>query len=259
MFGFSKNRRPSTCPVPEPVRLWLEGAFLQLQDFFGKEKTQQRKVLTPHYTDFPIQYNGDEENAFRTLKIIATQMEIPFEDIYLELFDDTAKEVSSGSVYGQGLFLGSQNNQSDPSGLYWGKADNGQFVVSLLRSRLAQPENMVATLAHELAHIKLLGEERIHENDERLTDLVTVMFGLGIFNANAAFQTYRGIGYSGWQSMGYLKQMEWGYGLALFAHLRGEDNPVWAKHLTPTVKGDFTQGQNFIKKNSDKVFQQSGV
>jgi hypothetical protein len=45
----------------------------------------------------------------------------------------------------------------------------------------------------------LLGENRIIENDEKLTDLTTVFFGLRIFNANAAFQTYRGVDYSGWR------------------------------------------------------------
>lgn len=93
-------------------------------------------------------------------------------------------------------------------------------------------------------------------NDERLTDLVTVLFGFGIFNANIAFQTYTGIGYRGWRSMGYLKQMEWGYALALFAHIRGEQNPSWMDHLNLTVKGDFVQGQNYIRKNPEKIFQQ---
>jgi hypothetical protein len=43
-------------------------------------------------------------------------------------------------------------------------------------------------LAHEFSHIKLLGENRMQENHEHLTDLFTVVFGLGIFNANASFK-----------------------------------------------------------------------
>ncbi|MFT3823969.1 MAG: hypothetical protein QM731_08610 [Chitinophagaceae bacterium] len=255
IFGFKRIRRPDTCPVPEDIRLWLENAFLQLLDLFGKEETLQRKVLVPHYTDFPIKYDGSEETAFRTLQVIASQMKIPFESIHLEFYDDDVRQVSSGSIYGTDLYLGSRNNQSAPAGLYWGKNEQGKFIISLIRTKLSQPENMVATLAHELAHIKLLGEGRIAQNDEKLTDLVTVLFGLGIFNANAAYQTYTGIGYKGWRSMGYLKQMEWGYALALFAHLRDEATPTWIEHLNLTVKGDFVQGQNFIKANPDKLFQ----
>lgn len=51
---------------------------------------------------------------------------------------------------------------------------------------LDEPEHMIATLAHEIAHIKLLGENRMEENDEIMTDLKTLFFGLGVFNANAA-------------------------------------------------------------------------
>ncbi len=254
MFRSSKIKRPDTCPVPEDVRIYLERSFLLLLGFFNRQETQQRKILTPHYNDFPVRYDGSEASAFKTLQIIAGQMQIPFEDIHLEFFEEEAKRITSGSIYGQDLHLGSSNNASGPAGLYWGKSDNGQYLVSLVRSKLSQPENMVATLAHELAHIKLLGEERVPHNDERLTDLVTVLFGLGIFNANASFQTFTGIGYSGWQSMGYLKQMEWGYALALLAHICGEQTPAWISHLNRTLQGDFIQSQNYISKNPEKIF-----
>ena len=65
------------------------------------------------------------------------------------------------------------------------------------RKWLDEPENMVAVLAHEIAHIKLPGESRMEENDERITDLTTIFFGLGIFNANAAFQTFADSKYYG--------------------------------------------------------------
>lgn len=254
MFRFLKIKRPDTCPVQEEIRIWLENAFLQLLDFFGKENTIHRKVLIPHFNDFPIQYNGSEQSAIKTLEVIATHMEIPIDSIHLEFYDGGINEIGAGSLPGQGIYL--QNNRSNPAGMYWGKDERGKFIVSLVRSQLSLPENMVATLAHELAHIKLLGEKRMSYNDERLTDLVTVLFGFGIFSANTAFQTYTGIGYRGWRSMGYLNQMEWGYALALFAYIRREQNPSCMDHLNLTVKGDFMQGQNYIRKNSEKIFQQ---
>ena len=51
------------CPVTEHNRLWLEDAFHLLLDFFGKENTQQRRILTPHHVDFPISYDGTEQAA----------------------------------------------------------------------------------------------------------------------------------------------------------------------------------------------------
>src|SRR5258708_16168780 len=93
-------------------------------------------------------------------------------------------------------------------------------------------EGLIATIAHELAHIKLLGEERMSKNNEPLTDLTTIIFGLGIFGANSAatFQT----GKFSWSHgrQGYLSQMDWGYALGVFAHIRGENFTDWSKYLT---------------------------
>lgn len=255
MFGFNKIKRPNTCPVSEENRLWLEKSFLLLLDFLGKENTVNRKILVPHHTDFPIRYDGSDQTAFETLKIVSKQMEVPYEEIELTLYDDRQKELSTGSPFGKGIFLGSAKGDNESAGLYWGKSKNDKYEISLVRSKLKQPENMVATLSHEIAHIKLLGEQRIEENDEKLTDLTTIFFGLGIFNANAAFQTFTNIDSYGWRKLGYLSQMEWGYALSLFAYVRNEKSPKWIDHLTMNVKGDFTQGQNFIEANAENILQ----
>lgn len=261
------------CPVSEQNRLWLEEAFLLLLDFFGRDSTVQRKVLVPHYADFPVAYNGTPESAFETMKIVATQMEVPFENIELHLYNEGAESISSGSPFGSSIFLKGDDAEKGSAGLYWGPTAHGQYEIWLNRTKLAEPENLVATLAHEIAHIKLLGEERIDDNDEHLTDLTTIIFGLGIFNANAAFQTFTTTQTYGWRSQGYLSQTQWGYALALFAHLRGESSylnqshlhseshglsetsPAWITHLTPNIKSDFLHAQRFIAANRELIFQ----
>jgi hypothetical protein len=247
------------CPVSELIRLRLEEAFLILLDFFGKEDTQQRRVLTPHFSDFPISYNGTEQSAYETMKIVAAQMDVPFETITLGYYDDRISEVSAGSPFGDRIFLQSRKGDQNTSGLYWGMTEDGKFEIWLNRKNLSEPEGLVATLAHEIAHIKLLGENRIAVNNEPLTDLTTIFFGLGIFNANEAFQSFRDFDSSGWRSMGYLSQKQWGYALALFAYVRGEKSPGWIDHLTPNVKSDFLRGQKFILDNPDIVFQNNGA
>jgi hypothetical protein len=243
------------CPVTEHNRLWLENAFLMLLDFFGKENTQQRRILTPHYDDFPISYNGTEQPAYETMKIVAVQMEVPFESIKLIYYNDGIREVSTGSPFDGKIYLRPAEQDQSASGLYWGRTEDGQYEIWLNREILSDSENLIATLAHEIAHIKLLGENRIESNNEPLTDLTTVIFGFGIFNANVAFRAFKGFNSQGWSAQGYLSQMQWGYALALFAHIRGEMSPEWIEHLTPNIKSDFLQGQRFILDNSEIVFQ----
>ncbi|MEO8769645.1 MAG: hypothetical protein ABI402_06160 [Ferruginibacter sp.] len=256
MFGLFSKKDPNRCPVTEENRLWIESSFSLLVDLFGKENIMNRAVLVPHHSHFPIQYNGEDKTAIDTLKILAKQMEVEFDDIALNFYHEGLTELATGSpLNGARIFLNSAPDDKNSAGLYFGKEEDGKYHIAMERRKLKQPENMVATLSHEIAHIKLLGETRIEDNDEKLTDFTTVIFGLGIFNANAAFQTFRTIDSSGWRKMGYLSQMEWGYALALFAHIRGEKTPDWIEWLSLNVKGDFKQGERFIENYPELLFK----
>lgn len=67
------------------------------------------------------------------------------------------------------------------------KAD-GHAVTELDLREAGQPAVLTAIIAHELGHVRLLGEDRAQGLDvdhERLTDLVTVFLGMGFLTANA--------------------------------------------------------------------------
>jgi hypothetical protein len=247
MFGlFNKKDNIPPCPVKEERRQWLENAFCWLTETFGEDNIRNRRILTPHHTDFPIKYNGDPQTARDTIDILARQMEIYPDEIELTIYSNGENELSTGSPFGGKIYLKQFDDEKYSGGLYFDKQEDGKYHIGLEKEKLLLPEFMVATLAHELSHIKLLGEGRITENDEPLTDLTTVVFGLGIFNANAAFATFRTINSSGWRKLGYLTQMEWGYGLALLAQLRNEKSPPWIAHLSKNVKSDFLKSEHFI-------------
>lgn len=248
MFSFSKNRRKPPCPIPEQRREWLEQAFDWLVGTFGEDPIRQRRVLTPHHSDFPIQYNGDPQTGRDTIDIIARHMEIDPAEIELLFYEEGIREISTGD-FGHSIFTAGEkkgDGVKSASGRYMGRQDDGKFHIALEQKKLREPEFMVATLAHELSHIKLLGEERLLENDEQLTDVNTVIFGLGIFNANVAFTTHQDFRSHGWRKSGYLTQMDWGYILALFASLRGENDPAWVKHLCKNVKSDFAKSYHYL-------------
>jgi hypothetical protein len=113
---------------------------------------------------------------------------------------------------------------------------------------------LVATVAHELGHVRLLGEGRVHggyEDHEPMTDLLTVFFGLGVFTANSAFRIDASS--QGWraQTRGYLNEEMFGYALALFALMRGERNPSWSRYLEGSVSTFFKNGQKYLEKTGD--------
>lgn len=251
----TKPYQNSNCPVDEPTRMWLEESMLWLFNAFGEENVKNKKVLVPNYDDFPIKYNQQAQSAFETLNIVAQQMEVSLEEIHLDVYNQDQEEIDTGNTFGNGIFLEQKKGEKYSGGMYFGKQDDGKYHIALKENKLKNPINIVATLAHELAHVKLLGEKRIEENDEDLTDLTTIIFGLGIFNANSAFQMRKDFRSWGYSKNGYLSQMEWAYALAVYAYLREEKTPDWIEYLSLDIKNDFLNSETFIKDNVELIFK----
>ena len=129
----------------------------------------------------------------------------------------------------------------------------GRSVVGIRDDLAARPVALVATIAHELGHVLLLGDRRIssgREDHEPLTDLLTVYFGLGIFTANAAFE-FRRVArgqhtYDQASRLGYLTEPMFGYALARYAWLRGERDPAWARFLDANPRAFFKRGLRYL-------------
>jgi hypothetical protein len=84
-----------------------------------------------------------------------------------------------------------------------------------------------------------------------MTDLATVYLGMGVFTSSAAYQFKQWTegNMQGWNSsrQGYLPEPLWGYALARFAQLRGEERPAWAKALPGTIQGYFSQSARWLR------------
>lgn len=135
-----------------------------------------------------------------------------------------------------------------------------RFEISFNEQQLRDPESLIATAAHELGHVHLLGDRRIsprNEDHEPLTDLLTVFMGLGVFTANAAkqFRQYQSGFLQGWSgsNAGYLSQAQFGYALALFAWLRDESNPDWSKSLTANVRSHFKKSLKYLAASQEAL------
>jgi hypothetical protein len=87
--------------------------------------------------------------------------------------------------------------------------------------------------------------------------LLTVFLGFGIFNSSAArqFKQFQDERQYGWSThrLGYLPEEMYGYALAKFAEMRGEEKPTWVKHLSTNVRTYFKRSQSWLAKNKFKV------
>ena len=227
MFGFFRAK--PRCPIDAPSRAWLDRRWGWLEESFGRDRAHNAQVVLPSPDFFPDPYDGSEADARQLLVRVCEYMAIDPLAVRLSIYRESRP-----------LFGASEGT----AGLY--HAELGGFRVWLEAGQLADPLAAVATLAHEVAHVHLLGHGRVRPDEadhEPLTDLLTVFLGLGVFTANAALReaswnqghhAFHTIG-----KQGYLAMPEYGYALAKFARAREEDGRAWARELRLDVRAAF--------------------
>ncbi len=253
MFGLSPK-----LPVSEEQRQWVDEGFRRLERLLGRRRMIEAQVVEPTAEDFPDPYDKTLEAAEALFSRVCGYMRIHRHSIEFEIFPDETEELrevlpswsNHGGKRAAGLYMHAHEQEREHSGR------DGRMVVAIRSTMLKDPTSFVATAAHELGHVILLGGKLMSgstEDHEPMTDLLTVFLGFGIFTANSAarfqqFQSDRRIGWS-MQRLGYLPEKVFGYALAKFATERNESKAEWARHLTPNVRSDFKQSVRWLEKN----------
>jgi len=137
-----------------------------------------------------------------------------------------------------------------PAGTFGFDAD--EVVITYEPSSLDDPGQLIATLAHELAHYLLLrwrndvpGGEEMHEP---ATDLMTVYMGFGVFGASAAFSFNSDSTGWQWSRHGYLSQRAWVFALAVFLEMRNDSPETVKPFLKQHLYSDLGVALRYLKR-----------
>lgn len=231
-------------PITTEDKLWIDEDLKWLQNEFGKEHFMAIKTVTPTKDFYNRDFDGTEDDAHYILETTMLLMNIENIDIQLEFFSDSPVEMADGSILSSPA--GIDGSWKSASGTY--HKNEGQTIISIERSQLKNPISLIATMSHELAHQILLGENRIQENDEFLTDLTAIVYGFGIFIGNSRFDfTSRGFGWES-KSQGYLPEQIIAYAMAWLSKERNEDIN-YSQFLKKSIKKYFDQSYNWLLEN----------
>lgn len=223
------------CPVDAETREWIDNAFGWLIEELGIDVLRSVEVVLPTDECFPDVYDGSRASIQSMVDRLCSYMDINPRHIELRYY-----EVNDNSRLHPLASDGGERNHA--IGTYQ-IGRNGKHRISLDTTQASDPQTLVATIAHELGHVILLGEGRLdpdYSDHEPMTDLVTVFYGLGVFSANSSFrfEQWTNSQFQGWRAggSGYLTEEMYGYALALFASVRREPNPEWAGYLSTNVR-----------------------
>ncbi len=232
---------PPTDPLNLPARLWVKRHLVWLQQQFGFDRLINSPIITPTDKFFPDRFDGSPATIEPLFHRVCDLMEVSREIVQLRLFSN---DQMIGFVTETGFAVGVAG------GTY--EEDFDGFVINLDRAQISSPMTAVAILAHELSHLRLLGENRVDPDrldHELLTDLCAVYFGFGVFAANSpAYVTptdrcWPGTGL--WMPE-YMTLPMHAYALALIAQVRFEENPPWAKYLKRDAASAFRHAQKWL-------------
>jgi hypothetical protein len=240
---------PASCPCDVAAKAWIEERLAWLREEFAEQAFDGRPMVLPTAEYFPDRYDGSRRSVRAMLDRVCEYMGVAPALVRLRFMSDAGK-----------LWLVNSAGQYLPpaAGLY--EEGGGTFTIRIDTTELDQPMDLVGTLAHELAHVRLLGEGRAIQEEydnELLTDLTVVYFGLGIFLANrprnwdAHFTKWPGTNLN---KPEYMSPPMFGYALAHLAWFQGERWPAWAKHLHSNARPDFKQAVRFLFQTGESTF-----
>ncbi|MCE9562732.1 MAG: hypothetical protein K8U57_11855 [Planctomycetes bacterium] len=210
-----------------------------------------RQVVLPTPEFFPDPYDGSREAAAAIFDRVCRYMEVDRNRVALAWFVN--ERDTRPDIFREGRSDGA-------AGLY--SADGlSRVAIEIDEAQLANPEAMVGTMAHELGHVHLLGDRRLSPDSpdhEPLTDLLTVLYGMGVFTANSVIRESHWTDgpASGWSvgRQGYLDGPDYGYAMALLTRARSESKPAWASHLRLDVRSAMKQGLRFLESAGASPF-----
>ncbi len=230
------SRQPDLDVVDPDTKEWIDARASWLVGEFGRRRFLECVIVLPTAEFFPGDYSRTEDGPRRLLDQVCYYMQIDPARVELALYANNRDLVGDAPV---GTFQPWED----------------RYLISVEASQLADPLAAAATMAHELGHVHLLGDGRISpdaDDHEPLTDLLTVFMGLGVITANNAFSdsNWQGAGMEGWRisRQGYFTMPMFGYALAVFAELRGEEWPDWSKHLRLDVRHAFKRSLKYLQE-----------
>lgn len=219
-----------------------------LKNFGDTDFYEDTKLVLPTRDYFPSKVQSEDEAAAETFRAVKKYAGMEAWACKLEKQEpDVESRVAATLVV--------ENVPDTPLGTFEAK-ENNEIVITYNPSLTANPTQLVATFAHELAHY-LTGScseapPGGWDNWEFATDIAATFLGFGVFMANAAcnFQQFTDVDSQGWEygHNGYLSESEHVYALVIFLQLKKITIESASLHLKPNLKKLLRKAEKEITK-----------
>src|SRR5215831_7143469 len=142
-------------PLDENQKEWIEKSFEWLLKEFGEDYFLKRQTILPEKSFFPDKYQGTDECVAKLTQRVCWFMDVDPSMVELGFFSDRDEIADKHRLVGE-------TQHSGAAGLYFTKTGQEERKkIALNISDFKNPTSLVATIAHELGHVILLGGGKI--------------------------------------------------------------------------------------------------
>ncbi|WP_192820231.1 hypothetical protein [Rufibacter sp. LB8] len=146
--------RKAKSPITEEDEDWIISSYHWFEQAFGKKLTET-EIFLPTAQFFDFEFKGTEEDGLNAIGLVAEKMGIDASTIEVYFFE----EFQPLDFTDEGVYANYEEGTELVNGEY-SKVVDGLYQIGLEKSLLKNPVKLTATVAHELAHIKLLGRRK---------------------------------------------------------------------------------------------------
>lgn len=240
LFGKKTSYHPSVTPKDQA---WVEDMMIQLIIWLGIAPSRQ-PFLTPTSENFPYDNLHAPDQFEQLFEQLCAIWDLDSGEIVVKIFDDVDQQQWS-------TWTPHQDNKR-VLGRYYESSllEEKPFYVEVALSNFSDTQRLIAVLAHELAHVKLLGGGYIDEQHpelEPLTDLASIFMGFGIFHANVFMTMNMG----SISRMGYLANEIISYANALLCYITQDTPDTYTPFLNRNTHTLFINNFKFLAHTND--------
>ncbi|MEA1785715.1 hypothetical protein U1E44_06410 [Arenibacter sp. GZD96] len=188
----------------------INNYFHQLQLAFPEFETHEKKIFEPSETDFPFSWKDPLKAADNVLKVLARHIGLDAERFDLMFYEQYPEEdvEDPNSVY-----LKFRNDKKSTLQDYQNSVK--KYCINIDAFVFAYADWVIAAIAHEICHLKLLEKGIFDVGDEKLIDVATVYFGFGKLTALASANKGKSLEPHAHKRFGSLCDEEWSFALAV--------------------------------------------
>ena len=226
------------CPVNYREKAWIETRMRWLGDQFGLNRLTRCQVLRPSEMSFPETFDQTPEAAQRLFDQLCRILDVNASQVQLAMEPHDAESHACGHC-----------------------TPDAPDAIRVTDAQLENPVSLTATFACELARHNLVGRKLLDGAADRqwVADLLPVLFGLGIFAANATIrETHKCSGHSHGCSeprQGSLPARMLGYAMAIHAWLCNDPTPNWIDDLRHDAADACSKGLAYLRSTEDSLLR----